>query len=177
LAKLFFPKEKVVGRSFLKKKMTIFVTVGTHPQSFRRLIIKMDELATKHPEWSVFGQIGHTDYTPKHFPFTQLIPETAYSKKIAQSDVVISHGGAGAIIHAMQMRKKLVLVPRLEKFNEHTNDHQLDLARSLEKSKKVISVQNVSDLEKALKKTSSFHPDFDSTRKKLITGLGQWLSQ
>ena len=157
--------------------MTIFVTVGTHPQSFRRLIVKMDELAAQHPEWSVFGQIGYTDYNPKHFRFTKLIPETEYSKKVAAADVVVSHGGAGAIIHAMQTRKKLVLVPRLEQFNEHTNDHQLDLARSLEKSKKVISVKDVSDFERALKKTSSFHPDFDSTKKNLIRGMEKWLRQ
>ncbi|MDI6655433.1 MAG: beta-1,4-galactosyltransferase, partial [Candidatus Hydrothermarchaeota archaeon] len=43
----------------------IFVTVGTHNQSFERLVKKADEIAGKIGE-KVVIQTGHTKYKPKN---------------------------------------------------------------------------------------------------------------
>lgn len=157
--------------------MKIFLTVGTHPQKFDRLIKAMDEITKKKKNLVVFGQIGSSLYKPKFFGFKELIAEPEYSKKFQESDLIVSHGGAGAIIHAMDARKKLIIVPRLKKFNEHTNDHQLELAELLEKHKKAIAVVELLEMEQALKKIQKFSPDFDSTRSKLISGLEEWIEK
>ena len=152
----------------------IFVTVGTHPQNFDRLIKEMDAIASKNKQLEVFGQIGYSNYKPKNFDFVKLINAQEYAKKVEEAEIIVSHGGAGAIIHAMKYKKKLIVVPRLEEFNEHTNDHQLDLAELLETHNKAFAVSEINELEATIKKISSFKPDFDSTRKKLIIGIQNW---
>ncbi len=157
--------------------MRVFVTVGTHAQQFDRLLKAIDEIAGKNKKLRVFGQTGNSLYKPKFFPYKEFVREPEYSHKFMEADVIVSHGGAGAIIHAMEFRKKLVIVPRLEKFSEHTNDHQLELAELLHRHKKAIAVSNEKDLEKAILAAQKFSPDFDSTRKDLIHGIEKWFSE
>ena len=153
----------------------VFLTVGTHPEPFDRLVKEMDRIS-KTKKFEVFGQTGNSAYIPKNFVFARLLNTVEYSQKAKWADIIVSHGGAGAIIHAMEHKKKLVVVPRLKDFSEHTNNHQLDLARVLEKHKKAISLENIQELEVALQKAKSFSPQFDSTKKNLITGIANWLS-
>ena len=157
--------------------MKVFVTVGTHPQQFDRLLKAMDEIAKQAKKTQIFGQTGNSTYKPKFFPYIEFIKEPEYSGKFRESDVIVSHGGAGAIIHAMEFRKKLVIVPRLKKFSEHTNDHQQELAELLEKHGKAIAVNNAEDIRSALEKIRKFSPDFDSTKKQLIQGLEKWFAE
>ena len=154
--------------------MKIFLTVGTHPQQFDRLVKAVDAIAGKNRKTQVFGQVGSSSYKPKFFPFKEFIVEPEYSAKFMEADVIVSHGGAGAIIHAMKHRKRLVIVPRLKEFGEHTNNHQKELAELLEKHGKAIAVNGMQELEQALDKAKKFTPKFDSSRKKLIEGLEKW---
>lgn len=63
-------------------------------------------------------------------------PSVAYdelSEAIADSDVVISHAGVGAALTALRAGKHPILIPRLSAFKEHVDDHQLQVARELER--------------------------------------------
>ncbi|MDP6671171.1 MAG: PssE/Cps14G family polysaccharide biosynthesis glycosyltransferase, partial [archaeon] len=131
----------------------IFVSVGTHPQQFNRLLEELDKLAgTNRLGTEIFAQTGNSNYTPKNFKSEKFVGEKDYNSKIGKADVIVSHGGAGTIINALRSGKKLVVVPRLKKFGEHTNNHQLDLAKSLEKQGKCLAVYNIAELGNALKK-------------------------
>ena len=44
-------------------------------------------------------------------------------------DVVVTHGGTGAIIGAVKDNKKVIAVPRLAKYGEHVDDHQIEIVR------------------------------------------------
>lgn len=156
--------------------MKIFLTVGTHNQQFDRLIKEMDRIAGKK-KLVVFGQIGNSTYVPKNFAFEKFIPEPKYTENFEKADTIVSHGGAGAIIHAMEAKKRLVIVPRLKAFLEHTNNHQLDLTKTLEAHKKAIAIEKISDLEKALEKSTSLKPNFHSTKNILIKSLKNWLDK
>ena len=46
---------------------------------------------------------------------------------MAQADLVITHAGTGAIIGAVKQGKKVIAVPRLAKYGEHVDDHQLQI--------------------------------------------------
>lgn len=128
----------------------IFVTVGTHSQGFDRLIQKMDEIAEKSTE-KVIMQVGSTTYKPKnaeYFEFTennQLIQEL--NKK---ARLVVCHGGAGAIITALDQGTPVIAIPRRKKYHEHVNDHQLELVQALEKSGKITALYDIEELENAL---------------------------
>jgi UDP-N-acetylglucosamine transferase subunit ALG13 len=47
--------------------------------------------------------------------------------------VVISHAGVGAALTALRAGKHPILMPRLATHHEHVDDHQLQVARELER--------------------------------------------
>lgn len=131
----------------------IFATVGTHPQPFDRLFIELDRLVEDGKiRETVFGQKGCTKYEPKNFECKKALNAREHCRAIKKARIVVSHGGAGSIINALASRKPLIIVPRLKKFCEHTNDHQLDLAAALEKKGKCVAVKNIKELGRAIKK-------------------------
>ena len=130
----------------------IFVTVGTHSQGFERLIKKMDEIASKINE-EVIAQIGSTSYRPKNMIFFTFVgDEKRLVELYKKARVIVTHGGVGTILTALGYEKPLVVVPRLKKFNEVVDDHQLELAEVLGRNGRAIVVYDIRYLENALKK-------------------------
>ncbi len=132
----------------------IFVTVGTHNQDFTRLVKEMDEIAGKIDE-KVVIQTGHTRYVPQnceHFVFGSRKELGRLNK---EARIIITHGGAGSIIFALQFHKPTVVVPRLKRFGEHINDHQLELTTELEAGGKIVGVYDIEDLGKRIEEVDS----------------------
>lgn len=135
----------------------IFVTVGTHERGFKRLIKAVDDLVDlgKIKE-KVIVQTGYTDYTPKNCEWFKFTDYDSIVELCKKSSIVISHGGIGSIITPLELGKIVLAVPRLKKFNEHTNDHQLQIVKELEKQKRIIPVYDINDLENALNEVKFF---------------------
>jgi beta-1,4-N-acetylglucosaminyltransferase len=108
----------------------IFVTVGTHDQQFDRLVRTMDELAWEIKE-AVIIQRGYSRYTPTKAAFFTWATMNEMEQQIRQSRIVVAQAGAGTIITVFRANKPLVLVPRLRRYGEHYNDHQVELASAL----------------------------------------------
>ncbi len=106
----------------------IFVIVGSQKFQFNRLLRALDELieagAVTEP---VFAQTGESDYIPKHFEAVPFLDRATFAQKVAQSSMVITHGGTGAIIGALKQGKPVIAVPRRAQFGEHVDDHQLEI--------------------------------------------------
>ncbi len=132
----------------------IFVSVGTHPSPFNRLFEQLDKI-NKKKKFKIFAQTGTSTYKPKTFISKKYVSPLLYDKLIAKSRIIIAHGGAGIIGSALLYSKPLVIVPRLLKYKEHTNNHQLELAKQLENKKNVFVVYDISNLEKAVSKAFS----------------------
>ena len=104
----------------------IFVTVGSRNYQFNRLFIKLDELYEQGIlKDKMFAQIGTSTYKPRHYDFSDFITQEEFEHKIAESDIIVSHGASGSIMKALNAGKKVIAVTRLEKYNEHINDHQI----------------------------------------------------
>ena len=106
----------------------IFVTVG-HQMPFDRLVRMVDTWASNHPETSIYGQIGETDYRPDHIDFLPLMSREKFDATLRSSDAVIAHAGTGTIIQALLQQKPVLVLPRLSRFAETRNDHQVATAR------------------------------------------------
>ncbi len=115
----------------------IFVTVGQHPEGFDRLVQAADEMAALVEE-SVIIQRGGTQYVPKFAQHFDFVTEAQVQTWLSRARVVISHGGAGSILNVLQMNKPLIVVPRLKRFGEVIDDHQLELAEALSRQGKVM---------------------------------------
>ena len=142
----------------------IFVTVGTSKKSFNRLIKKVDELIEKKEiNEDVIMQIGHSTYIPKNakwFRFTSYKEMKEFNKK---ARLVITHGGVGSILTALFFGKTVIAVPRMKKYDEHVDDHQLELVKELDRQGKVKGVFEIDGLEDALKNQTSFRLRLDNT--------------
>jgi len=164
------------NRGQTSRMWRLFVSVGTHPQQFDRLLKELDILVGQgKAKADILAQTGNSDYEPKNFKFRKFFEGKEYDEAMQWSDAVVSHGGAGTIINALLQKKPLLVVPRLQEYGEHTNDHQLDLARALEKEKKALAVFDMKELGKKIVLLGNFKPNFASNRagleKRLIAFL------
>jgi beta-1,4-N-acetylglucosaminyltransferase len=103
----------------------IFLTVGTQ-FPFDRLVKAIDRLLDDGIlNESVFAQIGSTTYKPKNFPAVPSLDKHAFDRQYDQASAIISHGGTGVIMMAIDRKKPLLAVPRLRQYGEVVNDHQV----------------------------------------------------
>lgn len=111
----------------------IFITLGSQKFQFNRLLKKIDELVYKEIiKDDIFAQTGYSDYKPINYKFKQYVDRNEFAEIEENSDVVITHGGTGAIIGAVKKGKKVIAVPRLKKYGEHVDDHQIQLLKEFE---------------------------------------------
>lgn len=130
----------------------IFITLGSQKFQFNRLLKAIDELCEKGTvdAEDVFAQIGYSDYLPKNFNYKKFLDRDEFSKEMGKADIVITHGGTGAIIGAVKKGKKVIAVPRLAKYGEHVDDHQLQLIKQFDELNLICSCQDTDKLEIAL---------------------------
>lgn len=108
----------------------IFVTLGSQKFQFNRLLKAIDKLIECGMITDdVFAQTGYSDYIPQHYDYKCFLNRDEFEDKMKLSSIVITHGGTGAIIGAIKKGKKVVAVPRLAKYGEHVDDHQLQLLK------------------------------------------------
>jgi UDP-N-acetylglucosamine transferase subunit ALG13 len=108
----------------------IFVTVGTE-FPFDRLVRAMDAWAAAHPAETVLAQIGTGTFEPAHMTWHRRMGRSAYAEAVTAAELVVAHAGIGSVVTAGEHGKPVVLLPRLARFGEQRNDHQLDTAAKL----------------------------------------------
>lgn len=155
----------------------IFITLGSQKFQFNRILKETDKLIEeKKITEEVFAQIGSSDYIPNNFKFSHFLDREEFKKYICRSDIVITHGGTGAIITAVKANKKVIAIPRLSKFNEHVDDHQIQIVKNFEKSNIVLAVYDIEKLGGALKeiKDKEF-AKYISSNEKIISDIESYI--
>ena len=113
----------------------IFVTLGSQKFQFNRLLKEIDSLIESGViTEEVFAQIGASDYIPKYYAYKKYLDKNEFSEYQDKCDIVITHGGTGAIIGAVKKGKKVIAVPRLAKYGEHVDDHQVQLLKQFDEA-------------------------------------------
>ena len=126
----------------------IFVTTGSQKFQFDRLLKKIDELIEKGViREEVYAQIGYSDYRPENYSYTQFMDREAFAGKMSQCQIVITHGGTGVIIGAVKQGKKVIAVPRLARYGEHVDDHQVQLLKEFDGMNIICACYDLDKLE------------------------------
>jgi len=152
----------------------IFVTVGMHTKGFDRLLKKMDEIAATLGE-EVVMQIGHTSFRPQSAKWFDFTTEAGIKEWCKKARVAVTQP-AMSILDAQEQGTPVIVVPRLKRYDEVIDDHQLDFARELEKEGKVTAVYDVDKLEEALKKLDLTPPQL-ARDKRLVSALKKYIAQ
>ena len=137
----------------------ILVLLGTQNNSFHRLLEQIQKnIDNGNIKEEVIVQKGYTKFESKNMTMYKKLPIEKIANLIDKADLVITHGGVGSIITAIEKNKKVIAVPRLKKHNEHVNDHQLDIIKTFNESGYIVGIDSVEKLDEALKKVKNFQP-------------------
>ena len=129
----------------------ILVLLGTQNNSFNRLLEEIEKnIKVGNIKDKVVVQAGFTKYQSDNMEIFDLIPQEELDKLLNDADLVITHGGVGSIMSALRLGKKVIAVPRLKKYGEHVNDHQLEIIDTFKKQGLILGINNVEELSQAL---------------------------
>ena len=147
----------------------IFLTVGTQ-FPFDRLVKIVDELVGKNGFKSeVYGQIGNSAYQPDNFEAVVSLKKKVFDKHVRESTCIIAHAGMGTITMALENHKPLLVMPRLKKYNEVVNDHQLAIARKFEQLGHILVAYTEEQLPDKLRELKTFVPKPRENQAEIIT--------
>lgn len=155
----------------------IFVTLGSQKFQFNRLLKELDRLVSEEKiDEEIFAQIGYSDYKPQSFKYKDFLDRDEFKKIMSKSDTVIAHGGTGAIITAVKQCKKVIAVPRLAKYGEHVDNHQIQLVDEFKELNLIEPVYDEKDLEKAINEieNKTFNKYISNT-KNIIKSLEEFI--
>jgi len=127
----------------------IFATIGTQ-LPFDRLIMPLDNWAARHKDVEVIAQIGKGEYIPEHIEWTRNMAPQAFRQQMERCELVVAHAGMGSIITALELGKRVIIMPRRVQYGEHRNDHQLATAARLVHLNGLTVVQDAESLDAAL---------------------------
>ena len=157
----------------------IFVTLGSQKFQFNRLLIELDKLVEEKKICNdIFAQIGYSDYKPKNYEFKEFLDREQFAEFMDKCDTVITHGGTGAIVGAVKRDKKVIAVPRLAKFGEHVDDHQLQIIDQFTNMNFIVGVKETNEIYEALEqlKTIEFKKYISNTEN-IINEIEKYINQ
>lgn len=157
----------------------ILITLGTQDKQFTRILEKVDELIEKKIiKEEVIVQAGHTKYKSKNMKIFDYVSKKKLEEYMEKCSFIITHAGVGTIFDALKKDKKIIAVPRLSKYKEHNNDHQLQIVEEFSKEKFILPVYEMDELEDALKKIKKFKPNkYESNNKNMVKLVSDYIDR
>ena len=148
----------------------ILVLLGTQNNSFCRLLEEIEKnIENGNIKEEVVVQAGCTKYKTNKMKIFDFVSKEEIENLIGQANYIITHGGVGSILSSLQQDKKVIAVPRMKMYDEHVNNHQIDIVQKFNEQEHIIGLTGVEELTKALKAINDFNPKpYKSNSDKLI---------
>jgi UDP-N-acetylglucosamine transferase subunit ALG13 len=130
----------------------IFVTVGNALQGFRRFLDKVDALAGEgvFGDTPIFIQSGHNPgFKPRFCTERPFISMDEFNELMKRASLVMCHGGC-TVLTAIRLGMMPVVMPRMTRYGEHVNDHQVEFVRSLASEGRLIPAYEPEELGPAV---------------------------
>ena len=158
----------------------IFVTTGTQ-DPFDRLMQTIDEAAPYLKGVEIIAQVAKSDYEVRNFKTYEFLSPTEFEDYFTSADLIVAHAGMGTIISALVKGKPILVMPRLVKYGEQRNDHQIATARRFDHLGYINVAYDEKELTKKLRLLSAnplnslFNIDKHAS-KELIDSLSNFIS-
>lgn len=156
----------------------IFIILGSQKFQFNRLLIAVDKLCEKNIICGddVFAQTGYSDYVPRNFSYNNFLDREEFSVEMGKADIVITHGGTGAIIGAVKKGKKVIAVPRRAKYGEHVDDHQLQLVGQFKELDLIYECDDTNELADAIEKVKyTKYAVYKSNTEQILNSIEKYI--
>lgn len=133
----------------------ILVTLGTQKEQFTRLL---DYIEKSNIKDEIIVQAGYTKYNSSKMKIFDFIPYEEMNKYIDAADVVITHSGTGSVLMPLKKGKKVIVCARLQKYDEHVDDHQKQLLEVFKEEGYVLELDENNSLDDLMKEIKNFKP-------------------
>ncbi len=155
----------------------VFITLGSQKFQFNRLLKAVDDLVAQGKvKEEVFAQVGYSDYQPVNYQYKQFLDRDEFAAMEGKADIVITHGGTGAIIGAVKKGKKVIAVPRLAKYGEHVDNHQMQLLKEFEEMNIIVVCYDTERLGQAYETIRSVKlQPYASNQQIIISSIEEYL--
>jgi UDP-N-acetylglucosamine transferase subunit ALG13 len=124
----------------------IFATVGSTQIPFGRFIRALETL----PVEQLLVQHGPVEPPAGAARASAFMRFPQMIESMEAADAVVCHAGAGSILCALRAGHTPVVVPRLKRYQETVDDHQVEFSRALAAEGKVITVEDLNRLRAAV---------------------------
>ena len=161
------------GRENWKEGKFIFVTVGTGPYQFTRLLKILDKMAPRS-KYKIIAQTGQCTYKPKNYEYFKFSSRDERNYLMKNAYAVINHGGAGSIIESLMYKTPTIIFPRQVKYREHKNDSSIILGETMKSKGLAMVAYNEADLRESIKDAKKLKIQY-SKDKTLIKNLKKYL--
>jgi UDP-N-acetylglucosamine transferase subunit ALG13 len=157
----------------------ILVLLGTFPAQFVRPLKAIDALCEKGViKEEIIVQNGFTEFSSKHLTYKPFLPIEQLDQLYKEARIIISHAGSGSLIKGLKLGKKIIAIPRLPKYEEVVDDHQIEILTEFEKEKYLLGWRESDELQELLEKVEVFTPrPFVSNKQNIIDFLDQYLAK
>ena len=151
----------------------IVVTVGTNEARFDRLL---EALAGLPDGKELFVQHGPSPIRPAGATCTDYLAFDELAERVREADAVVTHAGVGSILTALLNGARPIVVPRLQRFGEAVDDHQLHFGRRAAEAGLVTLVEDVAELPAAVARLRASPPPPPRPDERLVADLRGFLA-
>ncbi len=151
----------------------IFVSLGTQDKPFIRILENLE----KWPgDEKIIVQAGFTKYASKRMEIHEYLTPEAFAKALNDARIVICHGGVGTIMKALHAGKVVIACPRLAKYGEHQNDHQVQIVDNFAGQSYLLAWHDGDDISMLMQKAENFKPrKIESNRDNFLKRFARYI--
>jgi UDP-N-acetylglucosamine transferase subunit ALG13 len=152
----------------------IFVTVGTNEARFDRLLEALEGLPA---DAELFVQHGPSPIRPPGATCTDYVSFEEMAERMAQAHTVVTHAGVGSVLTALLNGARPIVVPRLERYGEAVDDHQLEFAERASEAGFVTLVEDTDTLVAVIARQQDSPPPPPRPDERLVADLRGFLAE
>lgn len=152
----------------------IFLTLGTQKFNFIRLLKAVERAINKGViKDKVIAQIGNNAFQSDKMECMTFIDKKSFNQYMNDARFIISHAGTGSIVSALKNNKKIIVAARLAKYNEHIDNHQLEILNLFARKNLIIPLNlELEDLEEKISNIHTYNlSEFKSNAINFNTSL------
>jgi beta-1,4-N-acetylglucosaminyltransferase len=151
----------------------IFVTVGTNEARFDRLLRALEGLPA---DAGLFVQHGPSPIRPAGATCMDYLGFDEMAEKMREAKTVVTHAGVGSVLTALLNGTRPIVVPRLQRFGEAVDDHQLEFGRRASEAGFVTLVEDMDTLVATIARQQESPPPPPRPDDRLVADLRGFLA-
>ena len=154
-----------------------FVVLGTWEMPFVRPLREIEQASIRGllPE-PVIVQSGNTQYASLRLELVPFFGKEELERMYDQATLIICQAGVGSIMLGLRKHKRIISIARLSRFDEHIDDHQLEILDVFSRIGAVLPWRGEGDLAEVLARVQSFVPvGYRFTQERISSTILEYL--